>query len=212
MTMKTVNWKVIGIAALGVGALQALPAAAEPASDGAQSRHEVSFYAGRLNGDDIDNASVVGSTPKLDDDTVYGIRYALRLSKAWGLEFSVGHSSTAVTNLGGPDIDLDLNLLDADAVRHFGRGGRWDPYVAFGLGYAWANLDRPFAGIVDGRAVTIDDDNGYTVNAGIGAHYAVSKRINVSFEARYRYIDRVFKPADDSLGTFEPTVAVGLRF
>jgi len=201
---------LIGSAALGVLALQALPAAAE--DEGRADRYELSFYAAQQLGDDLDGIDVAGQKPKLDDHVAYGIRYGQRFTDSWSLELSIGHSATDVTRLNGPDIDLDLTTFDADAVWHFAHSSRWDPYVAFGVGYAWADLDQPIAGLVDGRQATIDDDNSYTLNAGIGAKYFATKRMTLQLEARYRYYNRLLDPVDHSTGTFEPTVAVGWRF
>jgi len=205
-----VNARLIGSASLAVLAMQAVSAAAQDV--GRASRHEISAYAGALLGDDLDGIDVAGQKPKLDDHAAYGVRYGQRFSDSWSLELSIGHSATNVTRLSGPDVALGLTTCDADAVWHFARSSRWDPYVAFGAGYSWANLDQPIEGLVDGQQTTIDDNSNYTLNAGIGAKYAATKRIALQLEARYRYYNKLLDPVDHSIGTFEPTVAVGWRF
>ena len=95
---------------------------------------------------------------------------------------------------------------------HFGRGARWAPYLLFGVGYAAADLDRPITGLVDGGPAVIDDDGGYTLNAGVGAKYSASDHVTINLEARYRYIDALVDSVANSLGTVEPTVAVGWKF
>jgi opacity protein-like surface antigen len=202
------NWKLIGIAAIGALALQH----GTRAQDGGAGRNEIGVYAGKLVGDDIEGIETAGGTPELDDDVGYGFRYGHAFTDTWALELSVGHSATSVARLASADADLDLTTLDADAVWHFARSARWDPFVAFGVGYAWADLDDPIVGIVDGRQTAIDDDENYTLNAAIGAKYLVNERVNVHLEARYRYYDRLLEPVDHSVETFEPTVAVGWRF
>ena len=78
--------------------------------------------------------------------------------------------------LAGHDIDLDLSTLDVDAVYHFNTGTRFVPYVLAGAGYARADLDSPITGTVNGQPVSIDDDGGFTLNAGVGAKYLVNDR------------------------------------
>src|SRR5688572_25434232 len=87
-----------GIAALGVLAVQALPAAAQEAGT-----QEVHVYGGALFGDDVTDRAISGRTPELDDEITFGVRYAYNLTDALGLELSVGHSSNSVTNLIGRD-------------------------------------------------------------------------------------------------------------
>jgi opacity protein-like surface antigen len=210
MTMK-LDWNLIGAATFGMLAQQALPAAAQ-AEDGRAGPNEIGVYAGQLVGDDVEGIATAAGTPELDDDVAYGVRYGRAFTDTWSLELSLGHSPTSVTRLAGPDVDLDLTTLDADAVWHFAGSARWDPFVAFGVGYAWADLDEPLAGVVDTRPAVIDDDENFTLNAAIGTKYFATERVVVHLEARYRYFDRLLEPVDASLETFEPTVAVGWRF
>ena len=155
--------------------------------------------------------------PELDDEVAFGVRYGYNFTDAWGLQLSVGHSSGSVTELADGDIDLDLTTFDVDAVwnfgaRSFGARSRWAPYLVAGAGYAWADLDNPIQGIVDGQNVSVDDENGYTLNAGVGAKYFATDRIMINLETRYRYFDALIDAADDSLNTVETTVGVGWRF
>ena len=205
------DWKFISVATLGVLAQQALPAAAQ-AQDRRAGPNEIGIFAGQLVGDDIDGVEIAGAAPELDDDVAYGVRYGRVLTDAWSLDLSLGHSPTSVTQLAGPDVDLDLTTLDVDLVRHFAGSARWDPFVAFGAGYAEADLDEPLVGVVGGQQVAIGDDENFTLNAAIGAKFLVTERVVLHLEARYRYFDRLLEPIDDSLETFEPTVAVGWRF
>ena len=192
-------------------AQQALPTAAQ-AQDRRAGPNEIGVFAGQLVGDDIEGVATAGETPELDDEVAYGIRYGRALTDTWSLELSLGHSPTSVTQLASGDVDLDVTTLDADAVWHFAGSARWEPFVAFGVGYAWADLDEPFAGLVGGQPAAIDDDENYTLNAAIGAKYFATERVVVHLEARYRWFDRLLEPVDESLETFEPTVAVGWRF
>ncbi len=85
-------------------------------------------------------------------------------------------------------------------------------YVLIGAGYAWANLDTPFAGEINGRAVTLTDSNGFTANAGIGAKYYVNKNLYVDVLARYRYLNGLVSDSNQHLNTTETTLGIGWRF
>jgi opacity protein-like surface antigen len=208
-TTVKVHRSFVGTAALG---MLALPAWSYAQVDGANAGQEFSIYASRVSGGDLTDTEVSGRTPELDSDAAVGVRYRYGLTDSWGLEFSLGHNANSVTEVAGGDIDLDLTTFDIDAVLHFGGSARWSPYTVFGVGYAWTDLDRPIAGIVDGDSVTIGEDDGATLNVGVGAAYAASERVLLHLEARYRYYERLVDSFDDSVGTVEPTISVGWRF
>jgi outer membrane beta-barrel protein len=203
-TMKT----LAGIAALGTLAFQAVPAMAQQAA----GTQEVHAYAGALFGDDATDRAISGQTPKLDDDFTFGLRYAYNVTDAFGLELSVGYSPNSLTRVAGGDIDLDLTTIDLDAVWNFNTGTRLVPYVLGGVGYATADLDRRITGTVAGQPVSISDDDGFTLNAGIGAKYFATDRLILRAEARYRYLDKVLDRFDDSLNTVETTLGIGYQF
>jgi opacity protein-like surface antigen len=94
----------------------------------------------------------------------------------------------------------------------FGNTSRLYPYVFAGVGYAIADLDRRIVGTVGITPVSIADDNGFTLNAGVGARYDATDRIFVRAEARYRYMDKVLERFDNSLNSVETTLGVGYRF
>ena len=192
---------LVGVAALSALALNAVPAMAQVTA-GSQ---EVHAYVGEAFGDDVTDRRINGRTPELDDDVSYGLRYGYNFTDAWGLELSLGQTNSSVTGLLGRDTDLDLTTFDVDAVYHFNPSGRFVPYVLAGLGYASADLDRPIAGFVN-------DDNGFTVNAGVGAKYFVTDNVSLRLDARYRYLDKIVDQYDDSLNTFETTFGIGFQF
>jgi outer membrane beta-barrel protein len=205
--MKT-KWKMTGLAALGALAINAAPASAQT-EDHTQ---EVHVYGGELFGDTLTDTAISGRKPELDDDVTYGIRYAYNFTNAWGLELSAGNTASTATKLAGNDVDLNLSTVDVDAVWHFLPGSRFSPYLVGGAGYARADLDTPILGTVNGQAVRVDDDGGFTANAGIGAKYFVNNRFMVRLEARYRYVDKVLDNFDNSLSTVETTLGVGWQF
>ena len=199
---------LVGLAVLGTLAFNAAPAAAQVEANS----QEVYAYGGELFGDDLTDTEISGRTPKLDDDLTYGIRYGYNFTSTWGIELSLGQSASSVTELASGDMDLDLTTADVDAVWHFNSGSRFVPYVIAGIGYAAADLDAPIRGTVNGGAVSIEDDSGFTLNAGVGAKYFATDRLLVRFEARYRYLDGVVDAFDDSLNTFETTLGLGWKF
>lgn len=202
------HWKLLGLASLGAASLITAPAFAQVEV----RSQEVSAYAGELFGDKLTDTAISGQVPELDDDVTYGIRYAYNLTPHLALEAAVGETLSSATRLAGGDVDLDLSTLDVDAVWHFNPGARVVAYAVGGVGYARANLDEPITGVVDGQPVSIDDDSGFTLNAGAGAKFYVNDRVLVRLEARYRYLDSVLDSHDDSLDTVETTLGVAWQF
>lgn len=196
--------RLIGLATVGALSVAAVPAMAQVTA-GSQ---EVSAYVGEAFGDDVSDRKINGRTPELDDDLTFGLRYGYNFTDALGLELSLGRTNTSVTGLATRDIDLDLTTFDVDAVYHFNPSSRFVPYVLAGIGYASADLDRP----IGVGAVRVSDDNGFTLNAGVGAKYFITDTVSLRLDARYRYLDKVIDRYDDSLNTFETTFGVGFQF
>lgn len=204
----TMNESLVGLAAAG-----ALLLATAPANAQVQPKtQEVHVYAGELFGDDLTDTAISGQTPELDDDLTYGVRYGYNFNQSWGLELSLGQNLNSVTGLAGSDVDIDVSTVDLNAVWHFNPQSRFVPYVTAGAGYAAADLDFPLQGTVNGQPVSIEDDNGFSLNAGVGAKYFATDRLMIRLEARYRYLDGLVDAFDDSLNTFETTLGVGWRF
>jgi outer membrane beta-barrel protein len=202
------DWQFGGMVTLGVLTLHAVPAAAEVRA----TTHEIHIFAGKLFGDDLTDTGISGRRPELDDDTFHGFRYGYNITDAWGVEASVDFSPTSATGVEGGDIDLDLTTLDVDAIWHFNTDTRWAPYLLAGAGYAWADLDGPITGSVNGRDASVDDDSGFTLNAGGGVKFFATGQFMIRFGARYRYLDTLTDKLDDSLNTYEATLGIGWRF
>jgi outer membrane protein len=200
--------KLAGLASLGALALLAAPAYAQVEGHS----QEFSVYGGQLFGDKLTDRAISGQTPELDDDATYGVRYGFNLTRNFGLEVAVGETPSSATKLAGKDIDLDLNTIDFDAVYHFNPGNRVVPYVLAGLGYARANLDQPITGTVNGQPVSLDDDGGFSLNAGVGAKFYVTDKFALRLEARYRYLNSLLDKYDDSLNTVETTLGASWQF
>ena len=202
------EWKMAGLSAIAALAIHTAPASAQVQA----GTQEVNVYGGELFGDRLTDREISASKPELDDDVTYGVRYAYNLTNSFGLEVSLGNTASSATKLAGQDIDLDLTTLDFDAVWNIDTGSRLVPYVLGGVGYARADLDAPITGTVNGQPVSLDDDGGFTLNAGVGARYFVTDNVALRLEARYRYVDKVLDDLDDSLNTFETTLGVSWQF
>lgn len=203
-----VFWKVTGLAGIGALVLSAVPAYAQVQA-GSQY---VDAYAGALFGDDVTDTRISGVEPELDDDVTFGLRYGYNLTDQWGLEASLGYSPNKVTGLPSGNVDIDLTTLDLSAVYNFNTGTRIVPYVLGGIGYAFADLDRPLQGTVNNQPVSLRDDDGFTLHAGIGAKFFATDHVLIRLEGRYRYLDKVVDNFDHSLNTFETTLGVGYQF
>lgn len=200
-----------------LGALAVLALSTGTANAQGQMRsgtNELHLFTGYLFGDDLTDAPVtpLGPTPELDDDWLWGLRYGYNFSEMWGIDISAGWSPNSATNLVGGDIDLDVTLVDVSAIWHFTPQSPVVGYTLAGVGYAFSDLDTTFPAIVDGVPIRIDDDDGFTLNAGIGAKWFVSDTVMIRGEARYRYIDKLVDELDDSLNTFDVTLGVGWQF
>jgi outer membrane beta-barrel protein len=204
----TTTWKLASLTSLAALALSALPAYAQVQP----GTSEVHVYAGYLTGDDLTDTAISGRTPELDDDITYGIRYGYNVTENWGLELSLGYTPTEATNLSTANVDVDVTTLDLDAVYHFATGNRFVPYLLAGVGYASADLDAPINGLAGNQQVSIGDDSGFTLNAGVGAKYFATDRLLFWAEGRYRYVDGIVDAFDDSLNTFEPSIGIGYLF
>ena len=112
---------------------------------------------------------------------------------------------------GGKD-NLGLTTVDLDAVWNITPHLPIIGYVLAGAGYAWANLDSPITGDINGRPVVLRDSNGFTANIGLGVKYYVMNNLYVNAEARYRYLNRLVSDSNQNLNTTETTVGIGWRF
>ena len=80
-----------------------------------------------------------------------------------------------------------------------------------GVGYASADLDTPIVGVVNNAPVHIDDDAGFTLNAGAGVkYYATDPSSCVSRPAMA--ISTASSTRSTTLNTVETTLGVGWKF
>jgi len=212
LTIATPNLKYapahFGLAALIALALYGAPAAAQE-----QARTQsVEIYGGEMFGDNLTNAPVSSRTPRLNDNAVVGARYNYNFTDRWGIQLSGGYSPNRASRVSSGKDNLGLTTVDLDAVwnitPHFPIVG----YVLAGAGYAWAHLDTPITGDINGQPVALRDSNSFTANVGIGAKYYVIDNLYVNVEARYRYLNRLISDSNQNLNTTETTLGIGWRF
>lgn len=131
---------VLGILTVA-SAMQGAKAHAEPAA----LSHDVQIYAGYLFGDRLTKGSLSGDIPRLNDDGVYGARYAYHFTDQWGLQLSAGYSPNRAGHVATGNTKLGVTTVDVDAqwdiLPNFTLAGHaLVPYAVGGTGYAWANL------------------------------------------------------------------------
>ncbi len=196
------------LSALAALALQSAPAAGQEQA-GAQS---VEIYGGQMFGDDLTDVPVSGRTPRLNDNAVVGARYNYNFTDKWAIQLSAGYSPNRAARVASGRDDLGLTTVDLDAVWNITPQYPIVAYVLAGVGYAWANLDTPITGEINGRSGVLTQSNGFTANAGIGAKYYVTSNLYVDLLARYRYLNRLVSDSDQHLNTTETNLGIGWRF
>jgi opacity protein-like surface antigen len=164
-------------------------------------------YGGELFGADLTTTQVSGRTPRLDDNVTYGARYIYNVTDMWGLQLSGGYDPRRAS--GVISRDLRLTTADLDVVWNITPRDRIVAYAVAGAGYAWAHLESPILGQVNGLPVFITDSSGFTVNAGIGAKYYLTSNLFLDLDARYRYLNRLVNRSNQELDTAETTLGIG---
>ena len=194
--------------AIAAWALQSVPAMAQE-----QARSQsVAIFGGELFGDKLTDAPVSGRNPRLNDDALAGIRYNYNITEMWGIQLSSGYSWSRASRVQFGENKLGLTTVDLDGVWNITPQYPLVAYVITGAGYAWANLDAPITGEINGQSVALTDSNGFTANAGIGVKYYVSGNLYVDALARYRYLDRLVSASNQHMNTTETTLGIGWRF
>jgi hypothetical protein len=186
----------------------------------AQALHysqDVQLYAGQMFGDRITTTPINGSYPRLDDSVTFGGRYTFDFTPQWGLQFSTGYSPGRLSHVVSGATDLGLTTVDLDLQWNITpelllAGHRLVPYEVAGGGYAWSNLDHAIAGSAAGAAVTLNNGNGVTANAGLGARYYLYDGLFIDLDARYRYLNKLVSAYPQGLNIAETTISFGYQF
>lgn len=182
----------------------------------AASPQDIEAYAGAAFGDQIVDAPETGRTMRLDDDATFGIRYTYWASDRIGLQLAGGITPSTIQYTQGGDTDAEVYTFDANlllAAPQFQLGGhKVLPYAVIGAGYAEADAEGPIVGNVGTSVATLDDDGGFSANAGLGARLFITDSVYAGVDARYRYIDKLVKTDGSELHNFETTLSIGVRF
>src|SRR3984893_14225927 len=157
----------LGLAAVIALALHGAPAAADEQGH----TQSVEIYGGEMFGDNLTDSPVSGRTPRLNDNALVGARYNYNFTDMWGVQLSGGYSPNRAARVASGKYNLGLTTVDLDAVWNITPHLPIVGYVLAGAGYAWANLDSPITGDINGRPVVLRDSNGFTANVGLGAKY-----------------------------------------
>jgi opacity protein-like surface antigen len=186
-------------------------------AQGLDYSQDVQLYAGQMFGDRVTNAPVDGSYPRLDDGVTFGARYTFDFTPQWGLQFSTGYSPGRLSHVVSGATDLGLTTADLDLQWNITpelalAGHRLVPYVVAGGGYAWSYLDHAIAGSVAGNTVRLNNGNGVTANAGLGARYDLYDGLFIDLDARYRYLNKLVSAYPQGLNTAEATIGFGYQF
>ncbi len=178
---------------------------------------DLEFYGGAAFGDHLVEKPTAGRAIQLDDDAKFGTRYTISAHERFGLQLAAGSSPTTIKYAQGGDVDADVYTVDANLLVNLTPqlqlgGHKLETYAVIGAGYAWADSDEPLVGVISSTPTTLDDDGGFTANAGLGAKLFVTDAIYVGLDARYRYIDTLLKNDGKELNTVETALSIGFRF
>jgi outer membrane beta-barrel protein len=211
-SLRRISMKTPG-ARFGLVAIVAVMLRGVPALAGEQAgTQSIEIYGGELFGDNLTDAPVSGRTPRLNDNATFGARYNYNITDMWGMQLSGGYSPNRAARVTSGSNNLGLTTVDLDAVWNITPQYPIVAYVLAGGGYAWANLDGPIEGVINGRSVVLTDSNGFTANVGIGAKYYVTNTLLIDLQARYRYLNRLVSNSNQNLNTAETTLGIGWRF
>jgi hypothetical protein len=178
---------------------------------------DLEFYGGAAFGDKLVEKPLASRAIELDDEAKFGTRYTISAHERFGLQIAAGASPTKIKYTQGGDVDADVYTVDANLLVNFTpnlqlAGHKLETYGVIGAGYAWADADDPLVAVIGSTPTTLDDDGGFTANAGLGAKLFVTNAIYVGLDARYRYIDTLLKNDGKELNTVETTLSIGFRF
>ncbi|GAA6166383.1 OmpA family protein [Sessilibacter corallicola] len=131
------------------------------------------------------------SDSNIDDDTLFSLALGYQFDNPWAVELVYLNADSESDNSLIGDIDVEQYRLDG--LYHFSRSGKWQPYLAGGIGD------------IDYEATRFSvDDNDTIFNFGGGAKYQLSK------VASLRPDLRLIHGIEES--TFDVAFTLGLSF
>jgi outer membrane beta-barrel protein len=199
-------------ARFGLAAMVALSVLRAAEAQEQADTQSIEIYGGELFGDNLTDTPVSGRTPRLNDNATFGARYNYNITDTWGMQLSGGYSPSRAARVTDGSINLGLTTVDLDAVWNITPQYPIVAYVIAGAGYAWANLDSPIEGAINGGSIVLTDSNGFTANVGAGAKYYMTNNLFIDLQTRYRYLNRLVSNSNQNLNTAETTLGIGWRF
>ncbi|WP_317930765.1 OmpA family protein [Halioxenophilus sp. WMMB6] len=124
----------------------------------------------------------------LEDDALFSIAVGYQFNNPWAFELLYLEANTEADGFGNFDVDHDQ--LRLDTLYHFNRSGKWQPYLAGGVGRG--NFETSFA-----------DSDETMLNLGGGLKYYFTDRVALRSDLRAIYGDE-----DD---TFDAALTFGLN-
>jgi len=196
---------VLGLAALILS--PAIPALAEITAE----TFEAGVHVGWISGGDLTDTTVSGSTPELDGGLAWGCNANYNFTTNWAVEGRYTWEMSEATNTP-TDTDMNVHLLDLNAVYHFNPEAQSVFYATAGLGWAFADLDNSITGTVNSVTESISDGDGFTFNVGGGVKYFMTEKVILRGDVRYRYMNELVSAYEEPLNTIEITGGVGYKF
>lgn len=144
---------------------------------------------------------------ELDEDLTFGARLGYRTAYDWGWMLAVSWFDVADSQgFRGRRVDADLVHVDFSAVYFPGGNQRFS--IFFGPGWVTGNVDVP-------RTTRDFSDDAFTVHAGMGYEFDVTRIFYIKPDVRLRYYELEGWGADggrETQITYEAAVALGWRF
>ena len=103
---------IVGLITVGITALHGELAQAQARS----SSQDVQIYAGYLFGDRMLETPLSGSTPRLNDNGIFGARYTYHFTDMWGVQLSAGYSPSRAAHVASGDTNLGLTTVGGEIL------------------------------------------------------------------------------------------------
>ena len=185
------------LSTLALAALMAGAATSAQAIEGWYGRADIgSSVEGEVDVSFYDGEETFSDTADLDDGWMADVGVGYAYGNGFRAELELAERNNEVSS---SSINVDARSLMVNGFYDFNRGGRFQPYVGVGVGYAKVDAD------------TVDDSNwAWQALAGIGME--INDRLTLDVGYRYFNVDELeFASVADASYTHQ-AVTVGLRF
>ncbi|MEQ1708726.1 MAG: outer membrane beta-barrel protein, partial [Terricaulis sp.] len=185
------------LSTLALAALMAGAATSAQAMEGWYGRADVGYSVdGEVDVSFFDGEETFSDTADLDDGWMADVGVGYAYGNGFRAELELAERNNEVNSTS---TDVDARSLMVNGFYDFNRGGRFQPYVGVGVGYAKVDAD------------TVDDSNwAWQALAGVGVE--INDRLTLDVGYRYFNVDDLeFASIADASYTHQ-AVTVGLRF